>query len=203
MTGGVDKKLLQTGLLGRGVITDLKLTGTTVQAGNGLTQRACIFTVEVTLDGTPSFTATCKQRIPEISIPEIQPGSSVVAVRVDPDDHANIVIDLQTDPPTVTLAAGSGNASAAELLATGRPGRAVIVQSQALGTRSPSGVDLYAFVLTVMQEGKDPYQIQVGNPTPAAALPLLFPGSQVPVKIGENINAVVIDWDAALAEVKA
>src|ERR1700683_4069086 len=32
--------------------------------------------------------------------------------------------------------------------------------------------------------GTDPYQIEVGNPTPQAALPFLFPGSRVPVKIG-------------------
>jgi hypothetical protein len=53
-----------------------------------------------------------------------------------------------------------------------------------------------------MPEGKDPYQIQVGNPTPPAALPFLFPGSRVPVKIGTDPNAVVIDWDAAVAESK-
>jgi hypothetical protein len=89
------------------------------------------------------------------------------------------------------------------VLETGTPGRAVIVQSLPLGKRNPAGVDLYAFVLTVMPEGKDPYQIQVGNPTPPEALPLLFPGSKVPVKIGTEPNAVVIDWQAALAESKA
>ena len=137
LTGGVDKKLLQTGVLGRGLITDLNLTGTTVQTGNGLTERACIFTVEVTLDDTPTFTATCKQRIAEILIPKINPGSSVVAVRVDPEDHNHIALDLHTDPPTVTMAAGSANGSAASVLASGTPGRAVIIASESLGTRPP------------------------------------------------------------------
>jgi hypothetical protein len=203
ITGGTDKKLLQTGLLGRGIITDLKLTGTTVQSGNGLVQRACLFTLEVSLDGKAPYTASCKQRIPEIEIPRIQPGASAVAVRANPDDLTQIAIDFNTDPPVVTTPAGSGNHSAAELLASGAPAKAVIVEWQPLGKKNPAGVDLYAYVLTVMPEGKDPYQIQVGNPTPPAALPFLFAGSHVPVKIGSDPNAVVIDWDQAQGESKS
>ena len=75
LTGGTDTKLLKTGPLGRGTIVDLQLTGTTVRSGNGLVQRACVFTVEVGLDGKEPYTATCKQRIPEIQIPQIQPGA--------------------------------------------------------------------------------------------------------------------------------
>ncbi len=202
ITGGTNKKLLETGLLGRGLITELKLTGTTVQTGNGLVQRSCIFTLEVSLDGKDPYTATCKQRIPEVQIPQIQPGASVVAVRANPDNLSEIVLDLNTEPPVVTTPGGSGNHSAAELLATGTPARAVIVESQPLGKRNPAGVDLYAFLLTVMPEGKDPYQIQVGNPTPPKALPFLFAGSHVPVKIGSDPNAVVIDWDQAAADSK-
>jgi hypothetical protein len=202
ITGGADKKLLKTGLPGRGIITDVKLTGTTLQTGNGLVQRTCIFAMEVSLDGKDPYTATCKQRIPEIQIPQIQPGASTVAVRANPDDLTQVAIDFNSEPPTVTTPAGQGNHSAAELLATGQPGRAVIAQWQPLGKKNPAGVDVYAYTLTVMPEGKDPYQIQVGNPTPPAALPLLFPGSHVPVKIGSDPNAVVIDWDQAVAEEK-
>ena len=200
ITGGPDKKVLATGLLGRGIIADFKLTGTTLQSGNGLVQRICLFTVEVSLDGRAPYMATCKQRIPEIQIPQIQRGATTVAVRANPDDLTQIVLDFSAEPPVVTTAAGKGNTSAAELLATGEPGRAVIVQFQPLGKRNPAGVDLYAYLLTVMPDGKDPYQIQVGNPTPPAALPFLFAGSRVPVKIGTIPNAVVIDWEAATAE---
>lgn len=203
LTGGTDKKLLQTGVLGSGIITDIKISGTTIQTGNGLVQRACTFTLEVSLDGQDPFTATCKQRLPEIQIPQIQPGASQVAVRVDPEDHTKVAIDFQTAPPTVTTPAGKGSHSAAELLATGEPGQAIIVQSQPLGKRNPAGVDIYAYLLTVMPKGKDPYQIQVGNPTPPAALPFLFPGSKVPVKIGTDPNAVVIDWEQAAVEARS
>ncbi len=202
MTGGADKKLLATGLPGRGIITDLKLTGTTIQTGNGLVQRTCIFTLEVSLDGKDPYTATCKQRIPEIEIAQIQPGGTAVAVRANPDELTEIAIDFNTQPPVVTTPGGSGNHSAAEVLATGTPAKAVIVESQPLGKKTPAGVDVYAFVLTVMPDGKDPYQIQVGNPVPPAGLPFLFPGSHVPVKIGSDPNAVVIDWDQAKAESK-
>jgi hypothetical protein len=67
--------------------------------------------------------------------------------------------------------------------------------------RNPSGDDMYAFMLTILAEGLAPYQIQVGNPVPAAALPLLYPGNTVPAKRmpdGDQ-HEVVIDWRAALA----
>jgi hypothetical protein len=200
LTGGTDKKLLETGVLGRGIIASVQPTGTTLQSGNGLVQRACVFSVEVSLDGKDPYMATCKQRIPEIQIPNFASGGAVVAVRANPADLTQIALDLETEPPVVTTPEGSGNHSAKEILATGESGRAVIVESMPLGKKNPEGVDIYAFTLTVMPEGKDPYQINVGNPTPPAALPFLFPGSRVPVKIGSIPNAVVIDWAAAAAE---
>jgi len=196
ITGGPDKKLLETGLLGRGIITEVKPTGTTLQSGNGLVQRVCVFTVEVSLDCKPPYMATCKQRFPEIELARIQPGNTTLAVRVNPDDPDQIVLDFSAEPPVVTSAGGK---SAAAILATGAPGRAVIVAFQPLGKRNPAGVDLYYFRLTVMPDGKDPYQIEVGNPTPPSALPFLFPGSRVPVKIGAGPNDVVVDWEAAVA----
>jgi hypothetical protein len=200
MTGGPDKKLLTTGLLGRGIIVDVRPTGTTMEVGNGLVQRVCVFTVEVSLDRQAPYNATCRQRIPEIQIPQIRPGNTTVAVRVSPDDPTQIALDFATEPPIVTSAGpADANHSAAAILASGAPGQAVIVQYEPLGKRNQAGVDLYAYLLTVMPMGADPYQIQVGNPTPPSALPFLFPGSRVPVKIGTNPNAVVIDWEAAAA----
>jgi hypothetical protein len=202
ITGGTDKKLLQTGLPGRGIITEVQLTGTTLQSGNGLVERVCHITVEVSLDGKEPYTATCKQRINEIQIAQIQPGATTVAVRANADDLTDIAIDFAAEPPVVTTPAGTGDHSAAAILASGESARAVIVESMPIGKRTPAGIDVYAFTLTVMPQGRDPYQIQVGNPTPPAALPFLFPGSRVPVKIGTVPNAVVIDWDAAAAESK-
>ena len=97
LTGGTDKKLLNTGLLGQGLITDVQLTGTTVQSGNGLVQRACVFTVQVSLDGKEPYMATCKQRIVEVQIPQFQAGSTTVAVRVNPEDPTDIALDLASE----------------------------------------------------------------------------------------------------------
>ena len=92
-----------------------------------------------------------------------------------------------------------------QILEQGVPCKAVIVQSQPMGMRSPSGKDMYAFVLTVMADGREPYQVQVGNPVPADAAPLVFPGSTVPAKrmADGDDHEIVIDWDAALSRVEA
>ncbi len=61
---------------------------------------------------------------------------------------------------------------------------------------------MFAFVLTVMAEGRAPYQTQVGNPVPVDAVPLVYPGNTVPAKRmpdGDD-HEIVIDWDAALAQ---
>jgi hypothetical protein len=81
----------------------------------------------------------------------------------------------------------------------------VIVQSQPMGMRSSTGKDMYAFLLTVMVDGRAPYQVQVGNPVPADAVPLVYPGSTVPAKrmADGDDHEIVIDWDAALAQVEA
>ena len=80
------------------------------------------------------------------------------------------------------------------------PADLVIVANAPLGVRNYLGHDVHLFTLTVSVPGQAPYQVQVGNPAPAEALPLLYPGSKVPGKVmaGEP-NSVAIDWDAAIA----
>jgi hypothetical protein len=113
-------------------------------------------------------------------------------------------MSLGEEPPTVTMAAGGDpkTGSAAEILADGVDCRAVIVQSQPLGTRNQKGVDMYAFLLTVMLDGRAPYQVQVGNPVPADAVPLLYPGNNVPAKTlpERGDQYIVIVWESALAQ---
>ena len=167
----------------------------------------CVFTVEVALDNVPRYTATCRQAVLATVLPQLMMPGATVAVRVDPDDHSRIALSLGEAPPTVTMA-GSGDpntGSAARILEDGVPCEAVIVETQPMGMRSPTGEDMYAFVLTVLAEGRPPYQIQVGNPVPAAAVPLLYPGNTVPAKRMPNGDdrEVVIDWDAALAQIAA
>jgi hypothetical protein len=200
LTGGTDKKLLETGTPGRGLILEVKAQSTTMQVGNKLVERVCTFRMQVTLDNVPPYETTCKQRVPEVYLPQLSAANAVVAVRANPDDHNEIVLDLEHEPPEVTIARDPNTLSAAQILETGRPAKAVIVQFQPVGMRNPEGVEIQAFMLTVMPDGADPYQIQVGNPTPPEALPFLFPGSRVPVKLGAEPNDVVIDWQQAVRD---
>jgi hypothetical protein len=203
LTGAVPKELLENGLLGRGIIVSVQQTG--VSTGVDFDPaHVCVFTLEVALDNTPRYTATCRQAVKATVLPQLMMGGATVAVRVDPEDHSRIALSLGEEPPTVTMAStGDANTgSAARILELGVPCKVVIVQSQPLGMRNPKGDDMYAFLLTVMADGRPPYQIQVGNPVPAAAQPLLYPGNTVPAKRmpeGDD-RELVIDWQAALAQ---
>jgi hypothetical protein len=200
MAGGVSRELMNNGLLGRGQITNVQQTSVST-GGDDDPHPVCVFTVQVALDNTPVYEATCRQSVPLMVLPQLA-GGAVVAVRVSPDDKSEIALDLATDPPVVAMAAQDGQETAADILAKGSPARAVIVQSQPLGMKSPAGLDMYGFQLTIMADGKAPYQIQVGNPVTPAGVPLIFPGSNLPAKFmpDGSQESVAIDWDAAVAE---
>ncbi len=203
LAGSVPKDLLENGHLGRGIIVSVQQTGVSTGADFD-PSHVCVFTVEVALDNVPRYTATCRQAVRATILPQLMMPGAAVAVRVDPSDSSRIALSLGEEPPTVTIA-GSGDpntASASRILELGLQCKAVIVQSQPLGMRNPKGDDMYAFLLTVMADGRPPYQIQVGNPVPAAAVPLLYPGNTVPAKRmpdGDD-RELVIDWQAALAQ---
>jgi hypothetical protein len=198
LTGGVNKELLATGLPGRGLILEVRPRRTTVQVSNGLTERVCEFRVEVSLDNRPRYETTCEQRVPEVYIPQLSAQNAVVAIRANADRLDEIVLDLEHEAPTVTIARDENETSAAEILATGQPAQAVIVEFGPIGMKTPEGVEVQAFRLTVMPVDGAPYQVDVGNATPPEALPFLFAGSKVPVKLGPETHDVVIDWNAAL-----
>jgi hypothetical protein len=193
------KELRSEGILGRGVVTGVQPTGSSMEVGGGIAQHVCIVSLEVAIDGVERYAAQCKERLSLTDIPRIVPGQTVFAVRVNPNDHQQVAVDWDSEPPEVTVARDD-TSSAAALLASGESAEAVIVGSQPLGMKSPEGIDIHAMLLTVTREGVDPYQVQVGNPVPPAALPLLFPGSKVPVKVDRaDPNKVVVDWDEAQA----
>ena len=204
LSGTPSRELLEHGLLGRGIITGIKQTG--VSTGVDFDpSHVCVFTVEVSLDNTARYMATCRQAIRATILPQLLSGQATVAVRVNPDDHSQIALDLATEPPIITVSARSGDentGSAAQILQEGTPCRAVIIESLPLGRRNPAGVDLYAFSLTVIADGRPPYQTKLGMPVPTEAVPLLYPGNNVPAKRlpDREDQYVVIDWDAALAQ---
>jgi hypothetical protein len=199
VAGGVDGDLLAQGRLGRGIVTNVELTGAAVTIGVE-EHRVCQLTAQVFLDGEQPYLATVRQRIPVWMLGSLAAGSAVVAVRVAPTDLRTIAIDLRSAPPIVTL--GRPRYSAAEVLATGAPVDVVIAQGAPLGVRSYTGDDIHVLTLTVLPPGAAPYQVQVGVGVPATALPLLFPGSRLPARVAPgDPNGIAIDWEAAFARV--
>jgi len=201
MSGQGNPQLMATGQLGRAEVMNVRVTGSSIQSGGAPPEQVCVFELMVYLDNTPPFPAEVRKRVPIYALANIQPGQAVVAVRVDPADHSRVGIDFSVEPPSVRLAQTPGKISAQEVLERGDSCEAVIVQSQPLGVKSSvSGLDMYAFLLTVMVPGQAPYQIQVGNPVPPEAAPLLFPGSRLPAKVMPGSpNNVVINWQSALS----
>jgi hypothetical protein len=167
----------------------------------------CVFTVEVSLDNVARYVATCRQAIRATILPQLLGGGATVAVRVDADDHSQIALDLASEPPVITVSANDRDAktgSAAEILDLGGPCRAVIIESLPLGRRNQVGVDLYAFSLTILADGRPPYQTKLGMPVPPEAVPLLYPGDNVPAKRlpDREDHYVMIDWPEALRQVE-
>jgi hypothetical protein len=170
----------------------------TMKMNNRLVERKCTITMNVMIDNTQPFQATAVQRIQEIYLPQLAQ-NAVVPVRVDPADHTKVYIDLHSQLPTVTLPRPVGGISAAQILESGKPVKVVLVANQPLGLRNADGIDLQLLSLTVYEGVDTPYQLQVGNPVPATALPFLYPGSKLHAKLGDKPESVVVDWAAGPA----
>ena len=197
--GGADSELLRTGVPGLGQIMSAQPTGGTVQIGGGLVERTCTFQVKVLLNGGQPYSAMVRQRVPEISLPQLQSGTARVAVRVDPAQPMRVALDLNNAPPSVQLAENTGPNSAANILATGTDAVVVLVQSSPAGYRDFRGNELYDFVLTVAEGAPQPYQVRAGNGVPPEALQLLYPGSRLHAKIGDEPTKVVVDFSRGAA----
>jgi hypothetical protein len=96
---GRARRLLESGLPGRGLILEVSPTRTTVRTRNGVLQRTCNFRVRVTLDDAAPYEAVCKQRVEEVLISRLKAGASEVQVRANPEDPSEITLDLGHAPP--------------------------------------------------------------------------------------------------------
>lgn len=199
LTGGVDQALLTTGVLARGEILGMDISGTTVQIMNSLVERNVTFRLRILRDGHDPYEATVSQRVQEVIIPQLQQPGVALAVRVDPTDPSKVAIDFASQPPEVTLPEQTGPGSAADILANGKPITVVLVANQPIGINNHRGDPVHALTLTVAGGVETPYQIQVGNAVPATALPLVYPGSKLHAKLGAGPNDVVVDWAAGPA----
>ncbi len=200
LAGDVDPELLAQGALGRAIVKTVERTGVFAGPADFDARQVCEFDLAVRLDNEPPFDVHVRQQIPTPDLAQMVPGQTFVAVRVDPDDHSRAVIDLSTPPPVVTISSSDGR-SASDILAEGTPVRAVVVDSSRYYAKNLKGVEIYVLTLTVLAEGHPPMQLATGNPVPEAALPLLYPGSNLPAKqMADPPDDLAIDWDAALAQ---
>lgn len=102
----------------------------TVSHGNdALGKHVCNVAMNIDMDNTPPFQATCHQGVPILAMQALMTPGTVVAVRVNPQNPQEVALDFDSEPPTVTMSAtGPNRGSAAELLATGTLARAVIIE---------------------------------------------------------------------------
>jgi len=200
--GAVDPVLLQTGTPATAVVTGLTARATTITVMNGLTERICDFDLKVMPPGGQPYDVRVTQGIPEVFIPQIMQNPTV-AVRIDPDDPARVAIDVVAGAAnggatTLPAPAADDHDSAAWILANGSDVTVVVNGSRPLpGLRNAAGDEVHALTLTVeAAEGEAPYQVQVGNAVPAAALPLLVAGARLRARRGDDPGDVVVDWAA-------
>ena len=92
LAGVPDAELLALGQPGRGVILDITQTGTMLESADGTEETICIFILEVRRPGERAFFATTRQRFPWHRLDEIEPGQTLVAVRVDPRNREHVAI---------------------------------------------------------------------------------------------------------------
>jgi Protein of unknown function (DUF3592) len=78
--------LMANGKVGTAVITDARQTGMFVNENPQVEMD-----LQVTVDGLPTYTATHRQVIAQIAIPQFQPGATV-PVRVDPANPSSVLI---------------------------------------------------------------------------------------------------------------
>jgi hypothetical protein len=99
LAGVPDAKLMELGLPGRGVILDVTQTGTMLESDDGVEETICIFILEVRRPGERLHHVSIRQRFPWGRLDDIEPGQTLVSVRIDPRDRDRVVIDW--DAPLV------------------------------------------------------------------------------------------------------
>jgi hypothetical protein len=161
-------------------------------------------------DGIP-YRVETRQLVSRVAIGAVLPGTKV-AVRVDPDRKDDVAIDWsqEAQPPPgggASPLAGGKVGSAAELLASGKRGTAVITGMQDMGDISDLGYAaadaeaaddrMFIVQLEVKLPGREPYSATVGHRVPERLVGRVGPRTTVDVAVGRSDDQeVAIDWDS-------
>jgi hypothetical protein len=170
-------------------------------AANGILGRAALLgmsngsaTVKVRLiDGTPPYTATC--RLARDQALGLMPGQSVVAVRVDPNDHSRLAISPDESTPVVTITDTDVIEPPARALREGEACRVVVLASKRQWLKTPDGDEIYQLKLRVTSDGTELTPLV---PVPRHARALLNSGAELPGKrVPAEPKVITVDWAAA------
>ncbi len=187
----VPADLAANGILGRGACVDVQKTPTGQLV-------SCMVTVGVRLvDGTPSYRTTCQISLAAENAERMIPHQTLFTVRADPNNHQRIAISLSEPTPWVTIDEPSVVDPPARALREGTPCRVQIVAHGEQFLRLPTGEDLYATKVKVLDDGSE---FQIFLPVPTAAKALLVDGVELPGKrIPAEPQVLTVDWAAAQA----
>lgn len=188
----VPSDLAANGILGRGALVDVQKTpvGQLVD---------CAMTIGVRLvDGTPSYRAQTRISLAPDNAARLIPQQTLFTVRADPNNHQRVALSLSEPTPIVTIDEPSVVDPPARALSQGTPCRVEIIAHGQQFLRLPTGEELYATKVRVLDDGSE---TQIFLPVPAGSESLLQDGKQLPAKrvLGEP-NVLTVDWAAAQAE---
>jgi hypothetical protein len=191
----VPSDLAANGILGRGACVDVQQTPTGQLV-------SCMVTVGVRLvDGTPSYKTTCQISLSPDNAAKLIPHQTLFTVRADPNNHSRIAISLSEATPSVTITDPSVVDPPARALREGIPCRVQIVAHAEQFLRLPTGEDLYATKVRVLDDGSE---LQVFLPVPAAGAGLFADGKELPAKrLPAEPGVLTVDWAAALSQTGA
>jgi hypothetical protein len=185
----VPSDLAANGILGRGACIEVQKTpvGQLVD---------CAMTIGVRLvDGTPSYRANCRVSLSAENAARIIPHQTLFTVRADPQNHDRVALSLSEPTPTVTIDDPSVVDPPARALREGTPCRLQIVAHAEQFLRLPTGEDLFATKVRVLDDGSE---LQVFLPVPPNAMALFADGKELPGKrVLAEPSVLTVDWAAA------
>ncbi|HEX5631468.1 MAG TPA: DUF3592 domain-containing protein [Acidimicrobiia bacterium] len=207
---GLTQEMRTRGRPGTAKVVGIGDTGVTVN-----NDPVAKFTLDVTVGDAIPYRVEIRQLVSRVAIGSFQPGATI-PVLVDPDDPQQVAIDFSADMPASSalppMAAslsleGAKVGSAAELLATGKQGNAVITAMQDMGDISDLGLQessapgaddrVFLIQLEVKLPGRDPYTATIGHRVPEHLVGKVGPRTEVVVAVGRGDDQeVAIDWEA-------
>jgi hypothetical protein len=156
----------------------------------------CLVTVGVRLvDGTRSYRATTQISLAPDNAERLIPGQTLFTVRADPNNHQRIAISLSEPTPSVVIDDPVVVDPPARALREGTPCQVQIVAHAEQFLRLPTGEDLFATKVRVLDDGSE---FQVFVPVPAPAAPMFTDGATLPAKrVLAEQGVLAVDWAAA------